>query len=369
MHTDLYKKEIDQCPIQPGWKHVAGVPIRRARIGPLDMDSLPGLNAAVAAMLRSRGPWINIDPVNHFLTLHGLSFGDVIDFVDRGGNVECRFHVMLEGLDLMWSSESRAVWFIRATSSSAEPAMDGHFGVVLHHEDPLKTNSRVPALSFDEHLRLAFEALRAAEVVCDNVYPMGCNYDPELTPHELVNPIGETLESVRPCFPCDLDLQSVADAICRRDNRVASRYLRGTLMVYLDNELDSHLGTEEYTPILQALLLGTRLLDLVEKDFQIGILESDFPWAGALWCKPVEDVTVSAKALLAGAFIERLDPTIQSLLALAVTTDRIGDWAKLRATIDAQLRYSRACADVARQLFLLWTIDNNLVGARAELCH
>jgi hypothetical protein len=140
-------------------------------------------------------------------------------------------------------------------------------------------------------------------------------------------------------------------------------------MAYLDNELDSHLGTEDYTPILQALLLGTRLLDTIERDFQIGILESDFPWAGELWCKLVEDAVVSLRVFLDVSFIERLDPTIQALLALAVTTDRNGDWAKLRASIDAQLRYSRACADVARQLFLLWTIDNRLLGARGEVCH
>ncbi len=39
-------------------------------------------------------------------------------------------------------------------------------------------------------------------------------------------------------------------------------------MVYLDNSLDSKLGPEDYTPILQALLLGTRLLDIIERDFR-----------------------------------------------------------------------------------------------------
>ncbi len=211
MDTYSYTKGNDNCPVQPRWNHVAGVPIRRTTIGPHEIDSLPGLDEAVAAVLRSRGPWISIDSVNYFLTLHGLSFGDVIDFVDGGGNIECRFGALLEGLDLMWASERRSVWFIRAPSGAAEPTIGRCSGVVLSHEDPLQTDSRSPALSFDERLRLAFETLRRAEAVCDKVYPIGFNYDPELTPEELVEPILETLDSVRSCFPSDL-----RSAICRR---------------------------------------------------------------------------------------------------------------------------------------------------------
>lgn len=122
MDTDLYTRETDNCPIQPGCEHVACVPIRRVEIGPRDIGSLPGLDDLMAVVLCSQGPWINVDSVNRFLTLHRLNFGDIVDCVDDEGNVELRFVVELEGLDLIWVAGRRSVWLGSVHASIVVPA-------------------------------------------------------------------------------------------------------------------------------------------------------------------------------------------------------------------------------------------------------
>ena len=369
MDTKPYTKDTDNCPVQPLWNHVAGVPIQRASIGPPEVSSLPGLDDLMAAVLRSRGPWINIDPVNRFLTLHGLNFGDLVDCVDGEGNVELRFVVELEGLDLIWVTERRSVWLVNVCASVGEPA---------NGRPPPSDGTQARTISFDERLRLAFEALSSAESMANAIHEHRQPDNPEGVPKELVEPILSTIAAledaiaIRPqgTWPLSyFDLSSVANDVRRGDSFAASVHLNNTLMGYLDNSLYSGMSVEEYTLALQVLFWGTRLLVVIGLDWDFGLLEEDFRWAGVLWFQDCLESEVSLKAFLNNSFTRRLDPHIHSLLLRVATTNQTADWTHLRIAVNARLDYSRSCGDALRQLLLLWAIDNNMVGIGATVYH